>query len=109
LIFDLLFLLFLFCWNFIFPILKTVAYFAKIIKIARENNPDTDNTMETLEYEMTRNLSLLFFLERLLERGEPRTLHDLSCQFGSKGFTKDMRQIAGGSQSGEYKLKIVIL
>lgn len=57
--------------------------------------------METLEYEMTRNLTLLFFLERLLERGEPRTLHDLSCQFGSKGFTKEMRQIAGGSQSGK--------
>lgn len=58
--------------------------------------------METLEYEMARNLTLLFFLERLMERGEPRTLHDLSCQFGSKGFTKEMRQIAGGSQSGEF-------
>lgn len=52
---------------------------------------------------MARNLTLLFFLERLLERGEPRTLHDLSCQFGSKGFTKEMRQIAGGSQSGLKK------
>lgn len=60
--------------------------------------------METLEYEMARNLTLLFFLERLLERGEPRTLHDLSCQFGSKGFTKEMRQIAGGSQSGKLQL-----
>lgn len=59
--------------------------------------------METMEYEAARNLTLLFFLERLMERGEPRTLHDLSCQFGSKGFTKEMRQIAGGSQSGEYK------
>lgn len=54
-----------------------------------------------MEYEAARNLTLLFFLERLMERGEPRTLHDLSCQFGSKGFTKEMRQIAGGSQSGE--------
>lgn len=54
-----------------------------------------------MEYETARNLTLLFFLERLMERGEPRTLHDLSCQFGSKGFTKEMRQIAGGSQSGE--------
>lgn len=60
--------------------------------------------METMEYEMARNLTLLFFLERLLERGEPRTLHDLSCQFGSKGFTKEMRQIAGGSQSGEFTI-----
>lgn len=54
---------------------------------------------------MARNLTLLFFLERLMERGEPRTLHDLSCQFGSKGFTKEMRQIAGGSQSGEWNLR----
>lgn len=60
--------------------------------------------METMEYETARNLTLLFFLERLMERGEPRTLHDLSCQFGSKGFTKEMRQIAGGSQSGESLL-----
>lgn len=50
---------------------------------------------------MARNMTLLFFLERLLDKGEPRTLHDLSCQFGAKGFTKEMRQIAGGSQSGE--------
>lgn len=52
---------------------------------------------------MARNMTLLFFLERLLDRGEPRTLHDLSCQFGARGFTKEMRQIAGGSQSGLKK------
>lgn len=57
--------------------------------------------MESMEYEMVRNLTILFFLERLLDKGEPRTVHDLSCQFGAKGFTKEMRQIAGGSQSGE--------
>lgn len=57
--------------------------------------------METMEYEMARNMTLLFFLERLLDKGEPRTLHDLSCQFGAKGFTREMRQIAGGSQSGK--------
>lgn len=50
---------------------------------------------------MARNMTLLFFLERLLDKGEPRTLHDLSCQFGAKGFTREMRQIAGGSQSGK--------
>lgn len=58
--------------------------------------------METIEYEMARNMTLLFFLERLLDKGEPRSLHDLSCQFGAKGFTKEMRQIAGGSQSGTH-------
>lgn len=49
---------------------------------------------------MARNMTLLFFLERLIDKGEPRTLHDLSCQFGARGFTREMRQIAGGSQSG---------
>ncbi|XP_058054811.1 uncharacterized protein LOC131206312 [Anopheles bellator] len=48
-------------------------------------------------------MTLLFFLERLLDRGEPRTLHDLSCQFGARGFTKEMRQIVDGSQSGLKK------
>lgn len=52
---------------------------------------------------MVRNMTLLFFFERLMDKGGPRTLHDLSCQFGAKGFTKEMRQIAGGSQSGLKK------
>lgn len=52
---------------------------------------------------MVRNMTLLFFFEKLLDKGGPRTLHDLSCQFGAKGFTKEMRQIAGGSQSGLKK------
>nr|XP_022901786.1 uncharacterized protein LOC111414625 [Onthophagus taurus] len=59
--------------------------------------------MEAMQYELARNMTLLFFFERLMDKGEPRTLHDLSCQFGSKGFTKEMRQIAGGSQSGLKK------
>jgi hypothetical protein len=54
-----------------------------------------------MEYEQARNLTLLFFFERLIDKNEPRTLHDLSCQFGAPGFTKEMRQIAGGSESGE--------
>ena len=32
-----------------------------------------------------------------------RSLHDLSCQFGTRGFTKQMRQIAGGSKAGLRK------
>jgi exonuclease 3'-5' domain-containing protein 1 len=59
--------------------------------------------MDSCEYEMVRNKTLLFFFERLMDKGGPRTLHDLSCQFGAKGFTKEMRQIAGGSQSGLKK------
>lgn len=59
--------------------------------------------MDSSEYELVRNMTLLFFFEKLLDKGGPRTLHDLSCQFGAKGFTKEMRQIAGGSQSGLKK------
>uniref|UniRef100_A0A0A9Z4E8 Exonuclease 3'-5' domain-containing protein 1 n=1 Tax=Lygus hesperus TaxID=30085 RepID=A0A0A9Z4E8_LYGHE len=59
--------------------------------------------MDSTEYEFVRNMTLLFFFERLMDKGGPRTLHDLSCQFGAKGFTKEMRQIAGGSQSGLKK------
>ncbi|RWS31961.1 uncharacterized protein B4U80_10550 [Leptotrombidium deliense] len=55
------------------------------------------------DYEHTRNMTLMFFLDRLMDKGEPRNLHDLSCQFGTKGFTKEMRRIAGGSQSGLRK------
>lgn len=65
--------------------------------------------MESMEYEQVRNLTLLFFFERLIDKNEPRTLHDLSCQFGAPGFTKEMRQIAGGSESGELMGKIVQL
>lgn len=59
--------------------------------------------MEGKDYDQIRNLTLMFFIERLMDKGQPRTLHDLSCQFGTKGFTKEMRQIAGGSQSGLKK------
>ncbi|RZF32426.1 hypothetical protein LSTR_LSTR001890 [Laodelphax striatellus] len=59
--------------------------------------------MDSSEYEHVKNLTLLFFFERLMDKGGPRTLHDLSCQFGAKGFTREMRQIAGGSQSGLKK------
>ncbi len=60
--------------------------------------------MEVQNYEHLRNLTLLFFLEKLLDKGEDgrRSLHDLSCQFGTKGFSKEMRQIAGGSKVKKY-------
>ena len=58
--------------------------------------------MESEDYETQRNLTLMFFLEKLLDikGGGSRSLHDLSCQFGTKGFSREMRQIAGGSQAG---------
>ena len=65
--------------------------------------------MESQDYETNRNLTLMFFLEKLLveksgqNNGNTRSLHDLSCQFGTKGFSREMRQIAGGSQAGLKK------
>ncbi|XP_013794505.1 uncharacterized protein LOC106478500 [Limulus polyphemus] len=59
--------------------------------------------MDSKDYDNVKNMTLMFFLDRLMDKGQPRTLHDLSCQFGTKGFTKEMRQIAGGSQSGLRK------
>uniref|UniRef100_T1JWN7 3'-5' exonuclease domain-containing protein n=1 Tax=Tetranychus urticae TaxID=32264 RepID=T1JWN7_TETUR len=59
--------------------------------------------MDSSDYEYIRNMTLMFFLDRLMDKGQPRSLHDLSCQFGTKGFTKEMRQIAGGSQRGLRK------
>ena len=65
--------------------------------------------MDSQDYETNRNLTLMFFLEKLLvEKGSTtdntnqphtRSLHDLSCQFGTRGFSKEMRQIAGGDLS----------
>jgi len=59
--------------------------------------------MNSEKYEEIRNMTLLFFLEKLVDKGQSRSLHDLSCQFGKKGFTKEMKQIAGNSQSGLRK------
>lgn len=59
--------------------------------------------MNSKNYDEIRNMTILFFLDRLVDKGQSRTLHDLSCQFGTKGFTKEMRQIAGGSQAGLKK------
>ncbi|UYV84521.1 egl [Cordylochernes scorpioides] len=59
--------------------------------------------MDSSNYDNTKHMTIMFFLDKLMDKGQPRTLHDLSCQFGTKGFTKEMRQIAGGSQSGLKK------
>jgi exonuclease 3'-5' domain-containing protein 1 len=57
--------------------------------------------MDPSNYEYLRNRTLLFFIEKLISDQQQqqqqlpqsdvkkRTLHDLSCQFGSKGFTKE--------------------
>ena len=47
--------------------------------------------------------SILLDLPCIVSRLLFRSLHDLSCQFGTRGFTKQMRQIAGGSKAGLRK------
>lgn len=59
------------------------------------------------DYDHVRNTTLMFFLDRLFiaskDGKEARTLHDLSCLFGNKDFTKEMRQIVGASRNGLRK------
>lgn len=55
------------------------------------------------DYDAIKYQTLLFFLDRLMDKKQPKSLHDLSCQFGAKGFTKEMRQVAGGSLAGLRK------
>lgn len=61
----------------------------------------------TEEYDFIRDTTLMFFLDRLCiaskDGKEARTLHDLSCLFGTKEFTKEMRHIVGGSRNGLKK------
>ena len=56
-----------------------------------------DKSLKPRKHHQTFKKIYIFFVSG------PRTLHDLSCQFGTKGFSKEMRQIAGGSQSGLKK------
>lgn len=50
--------------------------------------------------EDAKNLALLFFMDHLMAKSGQRTIHDLSCQFGSRGFTPEMREAVGGTQEG---------
>ncbi|KAL3114936.1 hypothetical protein niasHT_011372 [Heterodera trifolii] len=50
-----------------------------------------------------KNMALLFFVDHLMQKGGQRTIHDLSCQFGARGFTDEMRQAVGTTQEGLYE------
>ncbi len=45
-------------------------------------------------------MALLFFIDHLMQKGGRRTVHDLSCQFGARGFTQEMRDAVGTTQEG---------
>jgi exonuclease 3'-5' domain-containing protein 1 len=36
----------------------------------------------------------------LFQKNGRRTIHDLSCQFGARGFTEEMREAVGTTQEG---------
>lgn len=46
-----------------------------------------------MDYDLVKCETLLFFVEYLMKKGSPRKLSDLSCRFGCRGFTNDMRVI----------------
>lgn len=47
-----------------------------------------------------KNMALLFFMDHLMQKNGRRTIHDLSCQFGARGFTAEMRDAVGTTQEG---------
>ncbi|EFO23245.2 3'-5' exonuclease [Loa loa] len=47
-----------------------------------------------------KNMALLFFMDHLMQKNGRRTIHDLSCQFGARGFTAEMRNAVGTTQEG---------
>lgn len=50
--------------------------------------------------EDAKNMALLFFMDHLMQKNGTRTIHDLSCQFGARGFTPEMREAVGATQEG---------
>uniref|UniRef100_A0AC34GWQ9 3'-5' exonuclease domain-containing protein n=1 Tax=Panagrolaimus sp. ES5 TaxID=591445 RepID=A0AC34GWQ9_9BILA len=47
-----------------------------------------------------KHMALLFFVDHLVQKNGIRTIHDLSCQFGARGFSPEMR---------EAKLNVLII
>ncbi|KAI1705366.1 3'-5' exonuclease domain-containing protein [Ditylenchus destructor] len=47
-----------------------------------------------------KHMALLFFFDHLMQKNGRRTIHDLSCQFGARGFTQEMRDAVGITQEG---------
>uniref|UniRef100_A0A0N4ZBW9 3'-5' exonuclease domain-containing protein n=1 Tax=Parastrongyloides trichosuri TaxID=131310 RepID=A0A0N4ZBW9_PARTI len=50
--------------------------------------------------EEAKNMALLFFIDHLMQKNGKRTIHDLSCQFGARGFSDEMREAVGTTQEG---------
>ncbi|KAI6171001.1 Exonuclease 3'-5' domain-containing protein 1 [Aphelenchoides bicaudatus] len=55
---------------------------------------------EARKMDEAKNMALLFFMDHLMQKNGRRTIHDLSCQFGARGFTDEMRNAVGTTQEG---------
>ncbi|KAM3726038.1 Egalitarian protein [Dirofilaria immitis] len=64
-------------------------------EITSEKKKFSDYTMDE-----AKNMALLFFMDHLMQKNGRRTIHDLSCQFGARGFTAEMRDAVGTTQEG---------
>ncbi|KAL1243809.1 hypothetical protein TSPI_07670 [Trichinella spiralis] len=56
------------------------------------------SSTNTADEDSAKHMALMFFLDHLMQKNGRRSIHDLSCQFGARGFTADMRQAVGGSK-----------
>jgi exonuclease 3'-5' domain-containing protein 1 len=54
-------------------------------------------------YKTEINKAMLYFLEILMNSSTPYTISQLAGRFGSRNFTPDMRQCAGGNEAGLKK------
>lgn len=59
------------------------------------------NIPRKMDWELARTKTLLFYYEYMIRKGNPQKLTNLSCLFGEKDFTEDMRVVVGSSLAGE--------
>uniref|UniRef100_A0A915I0Q2 3'-5' exonuclease domain-containing protein n=1 Tax=Romanomermis culicivorax TaxID=13658 RepID=A0A915I0Q2_ROMCU len=60
----------------------------------------SESPSSLLSKEEAKNMALLFFMDHLMTKNGRRTIHDLSCQFGARGFSPEMREAVGQTQEG---------
>lgn len=56
-----------------------------------------------------KHMALLFFVDHLVQKNGVRTIHDLSCQFGARGFSPEMREAVGTTQEGIHILIMFVV
>lgn len=59
------------------------------------------NFFNKMDWNFAKTQTLLYFYEYIIRKGEPQKVGNLSCLFGEKDFTNDMRGIVESSLAGE--------